>query len=45
MPGVDIRFPVQSDAVFARLDAQHIETLQREWFFYVWDEQMSVVRG
>ena len=44
VPGVDIRFPVQSDAVFARLDPQHIETLRREWFFYVWDEETSVVR-
>jgi threonine aldolase len=44
VPGVDIRFPVQSNAVFARLDRQHIEALQQEWFFYVWDEQTSVVR-
>ena len=44
VPGVGIRFPVQSDAVFARLDPEHIETLQREWFFYVWDEETSVVR-
>jgi threonine aldolase len=44
VPGVDIKFPVQSDAVFARLAPQHIDALQREWFFYVWDEQTSVVR-
>ena len=44
VPGVDIRFPVQSDAVFARVDPRHLEDLRREWFFYVWDEQASVVR-
>jgi threonine aldolase len=44
LPGVELTQPVQSDAVFARLDPQHIETLQREWYFYVWDEETSVVR-
>ena len=44
LPGVELTHPVQSDAVFARLDPQHIETLQREWYFYVWDEETSVVR-
>lgn len=44
LPGVELTHPAQSDAVFARLDPQHIETLQREWYFYVWDEETSVVR-
>ncbi len=44
LPGVELTQVVQSDAVFARLDPQHIETLQREWYFYVWDEETSVVR-
>ena len=44
VPGVDIRFPVQSDAVFARVDPRHLEDLRREWFFYLWDEQASVIR-
>jgi threonine aldolase len=44
VPGVDIRFPVQSDAVFARVDPRHLEDLRREWFFYLWDAQASVVR-
>jgi len=44
LPGVELAYPVQSDAVFARLDAKHIETLQREWYFYVWDEDTSTVR-
>ena len=44
VPGVDIRFPVQSDAVFARVDPRHLEDLRREWFFYLWDAQASVAR-
>src|ERR1700744_1305860 len=44
LPGVELAYPVESDAVFARLDPKHIETLQREWYFYVWDEDTSTVR-
>ena len=44
LPGVELSYPVQSDGVFARLDPKHIETLQRDWHFYVWDEETSVVR-
>jgi len=42
--GVDIVHPVQANAVFARLSARHIATLQEDWFFHVWDEAESVVR-
>ena len=42
--GVDIAYPVQANAVFARLRPRHIAALQREWFFHVWDERESVVR-
>jgi threonine aldolase len=42
--GVEIVYPVQADAVFARLDADHIARLQRDWIFGVWDEPASVVR-
>jgi threonine aldolase len=44
LPGVDVVYPVESDAVFARLPRQHIAELQREWTFHVWDETASVVR-
>jgi threonine aldolase len=44
LPGVEVAYPVQSDSVFARLQPEHIETLQRDWYFYVWDEETSVVR-
>ena len=44
IPGVELVFPVESDAVFARLGARHIAELQRDWTFHVWDEASSVVR-
>jgi threonine aldolase len=42
--GVEVIYPVESDAVFARLHARHIAELQRDWNFHVWDEASSVVR-
>ena len=44
MPGVTVRYPVESNAVFAGLDPRLIEPLQREWGFYVWDAPQNVVR-
>ena len=44
IPGVDVVYPVQADAVFARLSPGHIATLQRDWTFHVWDEDESIVR-
>ena len=44
LPGIEVAYPVQSDAVFARLRPEHVEALQRDWYFYVWDEATSVVR-
>jgi threonine aldolase len=44
LPGVDVVYPVEADAVFARLTRQHVAELQREWTFHVWDETRSVVR-
>ena len=44
VPGVEVVYPVQADAVFARLNPGHIAQLQRDWIFHVWDESASVVR-
>jgi threonine aldolase len=44
IPGVRLRYPVQSNAVFATLDPAHIAELRREWSFHVWDEDEHVVR-
>jgi len=41
---VEIVYPVQANAVFARLRPRHIAALQREWTLHVWDERESVVR-
>jgi threonine aldolase len=42
--GVEIIHPVQANAVFARLSQRHIEALQQNWTFHVWDEEERVVR-
>jgi threonine aldolase len=42
--GIEIVYPVQANAVFARLAARHIAALQQDWSFHVWDEHDSVVR-
>jgi threonine aldolase len=44
IPEVELAYPVQADAVFARLDARHVAALQRDWMFHVWDESTSTVR-
>jgi threonine aldolase len=44
LPGVDIRQPVESNAVFAALDPRDIPPLQEDWRFHVWDEREHVVR-
>ena len=44
IPGVSVRQAVQSNAVFADLDPRIIGPLQRDWGFYVWDDQQNTVR-
>jgi len=44
IPGVAVRYPVQSNAVFAELHPDHIAALQRDWTFYAWNEAENVVR-
>ncbi|MFO7979188.1 MAG: low specificity L-threonine aldolase [Bacteroidales bacterium] len=44
IPGVIITQPVQINAVFAKIPADVIETLQKQYFFYVWDHEKSIVR-
>ena len=44
VPEVNIVYPVEANAVFARLPKAAIESAQREVFFYVWDEEAAVVR-
>ena len=42
--GVRVCYPVQANAVFASLSPARIRALQRDWTFYTWDEDESVVR-
>ena len=42
--GIDIVQPVEVNAVFAKLPKRIIEPLQKEMFFYVWNEDTNVVR-
>jgi len=44
VPGVRITQRVQSNAVFAVLPRAATERLQRDWYFYVWDETTGEVR-
>ena len=44
VPGVSVVYPVQANAVFAKVPARQIEELREDWFFHTWDEGESVVR-
>ncbi|GAA2891428.1 low specificity L-threonine aldolase [Streptosporangium fragile] len=44
LPGVSLRYPVQSNAVFPALPEKAIAELQRRYLFHVWDAAENVVR-
>ena len=44
IPGITIEQKVESNGIFARVPKEIIPELQQEYFFYVWDEETSVVR-
>jgi threonine aldolase len=44
IPQVKIVYPVQANGVFAQIPRKAIAKLQKRFFFYVWDEEKSVVR-
>ncbi|MER5969798.1 low specificity L-threonine aldolase [Streptomyces sp. NPDC002055] len=44
VPGVEIVYPVQSNAVFATLPHDVAERLQKRYRFYFWDEAAGLVR-
>ncbi len=44
VPGVEIRYPVQANAVFARLPHEVGERLRKRYRFYFWDEAAGEVR-
>ena len=42
--GVEVIYPVQANAVFARLPTEVIPILQQEFFFYPWNATRGEVR-
>jgi threonine aldolase len=44
IPGVKIVYKVEANGVFAQIPRQAIARLQKRYFFYVWDEERSLVR-
>ena len=44
IPGVEVTRRVESNAVFAKVPPHIVPALQKEFFFYVWDEESSEVR-
>ncbi|WP_406311284.1 beta-eliminating lyase-related protein [Streptosporangium sp. NBC_01639] len=44
LPGVSLRYPVQSNAVFLALPEKAITELQQRYLFHVWDAEENVVR-
>jgi len=44
IPQVKIVYKVEANGVFAQIPRRAIAKLQRRYFFYVWDEDRSLVR-
>ncbi len=44
IPQVKIVYKVEANGVFAKIPRPAIAKLQKRYFFYVWNEQQSVVR-
>ncbi len=44
LPKIKITQPVESNGVFAIIPPKYIPILQKKYFFYVWDEEISEVR-
>lgn len=42
--GIEIVYPVEANGVFARIPRRAITEIQKRYFFYVWNEEESVVR-
>ncbi len=44
IPKVEIVYPVEVNGVFVQIPRKAIAKLQKRYFFYVWNEEESVVR-
>ncbi|MGH9512456.1 MAG: threonine aldolase family protein [Terriglobales bacterium] len=44
IPQIKIVYPVEANGVFAQIPRKAIAKVQKSYFFYVWDEEESIVR-
>ena len=44
IPQVKVVYPVEANGVFAKIPRSAIRKIQKRYFFYVWNEEQSVVR-
>lgn len=44
LPEVEIKTPIEANAIFARLPEHAIAELMKSYFFYVWDREQHLVR-
>jgi threonine aldolase len=44
IPGVRVVWEVQANGVFAQIPRHSIEKIKRQYFFYTWTEEESIVR-
>jgi len=44
IPRVRVVYPVEANGVFAQIPSEAIQRIQERYFFYVWNEEESVVR-
>ena len=44
VPAVKVLYKVEANGIFAQIPRRTIAKLQKRYFFYVWDEEQSIVR-
>lgn len=44
IPGIEIVYPVQTNGIFAKVPPTLVDELLKHYFFYVWDDNQSIVR-
>ena len=44
IPAIKLTQPVEANGVFAIVPRKYIATLQKKYFFYVWNEETSEIR-
>jgi threonine aldolase len=44
VPGIKLTQPVEANGVFAVIPEKYIPALQKKYFFYVWNEEISECR-